>query len=43
MQYKIDDCSPVVNPRHMSGNKLCAKFHIVSASSTTIKNIEKTA
>lgn len=40
LQYRIDDSSPVVNPRYMSGEKLYAKFHIVSTSQTTIKNIE---
>jgi len=40
LQYRIDDSSPVVNPRYMTGNKLYAKFHIVSTSQTTVKNIE---
>lgn len=40
LQYRIDDSSPVSNPRYMSGEKLYAKFHIVSTSQTTIKNIE---
>ncbi len=40
LQYRIDDSSPVVNPRYMSGEKLYAKFHVVSTSQTTIKNIE---
>lgn len=40
LQYRIDDSSPVVNPRYMSGDKLYAKFHVVSTSQTTIKNIE---
>ncbi|NBV05625.1 MAG: cell division protein FtsA [Proteobacteria bacterium] len=40
LQYRIDDSSPVVNPRYMSGEKLYAKFHIVSTSQTTVKNIE---
>lgn len=40
MQYRIDDSSPVVNPRYMSGENLFAKFHIVSTSQTTIRNIE---
>lgn len=40
LQYRIDDSSPVVNPRYMSGERLYAKFHIVSTSQTTIKNIE---
>lgn len=40
IQYRIDDSSPVVNPRYMSGEHLYAKFHIVSTSQTTIKNIE---
>lgn len=40
LQYRIDDCSPVQNPRYMSGQKLFAKFHTVSTSHTTILNIE---
>ncbi len=40
LQYRIDDSSFVSNPRYMSGEKLYAKFHIVSTSQTTIKNIE---
>lgn len=40
LQYRIDDSAPVVNPRYMSGSKLHAKFHVVSTSQTTIKNIE---
>lgn len=40
MQYRIDDSAPVVNPRYMSGETLYAKFHIISTSQTTIKNIE---
>ncbi len=40
MQYRIDDTSPVQNPRYMSGEKLFAKFHTVSTSQTTIRNIE---
>jgi cell division protein FtsA len=40
LQYRIDDSSLVVNPRYMSGEKLYAKFHVVSTSQTTIKNIE---
>jgi cell division protein FtsA len=40
LQYRIDDSSPVVNPRYMSGETLYAKFHVVSTSQTTIKNIE---
>jgi cell division protein FtsA len=40
LQYRIDDSAPVVNPRYMSGEKLYAKFHIVSTSQTTIRNIE---
>jgi cell division protein FtsA len=39
-QYRIDDSAPVVNPRYMSGETLYAKFHVVSTSQTTIKNIE---
>lgn len=40
LQYRIDDSAPVVNPRYMSGEKLNAKFHVISTSQTTIKNIE---
>lgn len=40
IEYRIDDSLPVVNPRYMSGNKLYAKFHVVSVSVTTINNIE---
>jgi cell division protein FtsA len=40
LQYRLDDSTPVVNPRYMSGEKLCAKFHVVSTSQTTIRNIE---
>ncbi len=40
MQYRIDDSNYVQNPRHMSGDKLTTKFHMVSASTTTTKNIQ---
>jgi cell division protein FtsA len=40
LQYRIDDSVSVVNPRYMSGEKLHGKFHVVSTSQTTIKNIE---
>lgn len=40
LQYRIDDSSQVENPRYMSGEKLYAKFHIVSAPQNIIKNIE---
>ncbi len=40
LQYRIDDSAPVVNPRYMSGEKLYAKFNVISTSQTTIKNIE---
>jgi cell division protein FtsA len=40
LQYSIDDSLPVVNPRYMSGENLHAKFHVVSTSQTTIRNIE---
>ena len=40
LQYHIDDSMPVVNPRYMSGERLYAKFHIISTSQTTIRNIE---
>lgn len=40
LQYRLDDSAPVVNPRYMSGETLYAKFHVVSTSQTTIKNIE---
>ncbi len=39
-QYRIDDSSAVQNPRYMTGDKLYAKFHTVSTSHTTIRNIE---
>jgi len=40
LQYKIDDSNYVQNPRHMSGDKLTTKFHMISASMTTTKNIQ---
>lgn len=40
LQYRIDDSNPVQNPRYMTGNILAAKFHAVSTSTTTTKNIE---
>lgn len=40
MQYRIDDSSGVVNPRLMSGDNLYSRFHVISTSQTTIKNIE---
>lgn len=40
LQYSIDDSLPVLNPRYMSGEVLNAKFHVVSTSQTTIRNIE---
>lgn len=40
LQYRIDDSTPVTNPRYMSGETLHAKFHVVSTSQTTIRNIE---
>lgn len=40
MQYRIDDANPVQNPRYMSGEFLSARFHVVSASATTVRNIE---
>lgn len=40
LQYSIDDSLPVANPRYMSGEKLNAKFHVVSTFQTTIRNIE---
>ena len=40
LQYRIDDSLPVANPRYMSGQELHAKFHVISTSQTTIKNIE---
>ncbi len=40
LQYRIDDSNPVQNPRYMTGKVLAAKFHIVSTSTTTTKNIE---
>jgi cell division protein FtsA len=32
LQYHIDDSLPIQNPRHMSGEKLFAKFHAISTS-----------
>ena len=40
LQYRIDDSVAVANPRFMTGERLYAKFHIISTSQTTIKNIE---
>jgi cell division protein FtsA len=40
LQYRIDDSNAVQNPRYMTGNFLAAKFHVVSTSTTTTKNIE---
>lgn len=40
LQYRIDDSSPVHNPRYMAGKYLHAKFHIASTSLTTTRNIE---
>ncbi len=40
MQYRIDDSNIIANPRYMSGEKLLAKFHVITASQTTILNIE---
>jgi cell division protein FtsA len=40
MYYRIDDSSAVMNPRFMSGTNLFAKFHVISTSQTTIRNIE---
>jgi cell division protein FtsA len=40
LQYHIDNLSPVENPRYMSGEKLYAKFHIISTPQAVIKNIE---
>jgi cell division protein FtsA len=40
LQYRIDDSLAIANPRYMSGERLYARFHIVSASQTTVKNIE---
>jgi cell division protein FtsA len=40
MQYRIDDSSTVANPRFMSGDNLYARFHVISTSQTTIRNIE---
>ena len=40
LQYRLDDSPPVLNPRYMSGEKLHARFHIISTSQTTIRNIE---
>jgi cell division protein FtsA len=40
LQYCIDDSDVIDNPRYMSGNKLHARFHILSSSPTIINNIE---
>lgn len=40
LQYKIDDATPVHNPRYMVGENLSTKFHVASTSVTTVKNIE---
>ena len=40
IHYRIDDSSAIVNPRFMSGINLFSKFHVISTSQTTIKNIE---
>ena len=40
LQYRLDDSLPVQNPRYMSGETLYAKFHVISTSQTTIRNIE---
>ncbi len=40
LQYNLDDLPAVENPRYMSGEKLNAKFHVVSTSYNTVRNIE---
>ena len=40
LQYKIDNSNYVKNPRFMTGDKITAKFHVVSVDATTTKNIE---
>ena len=40
LQYKIDNSTPVQNPRYMFGDLLSSKFHVISTSFTTVKNIE---
>jgi cell division protein FtsA len=40
LQYRIDNLPPIENPRYMSGEKLYAKFHIVSTPQSVIRNIE---
>ncbi|MBM5782641.1 MAG: cell division protein FtsA [Pelagibacterales bacterium] len=40
LQYNLDDLPVVENPRYMSGDKLHAKFHVVSTSYNTVRNIE---
>lgn len=40
MQYSIDDLLPVENPRYMSGERLCARYHIVSTPQSVLRNIE---
>lgn len=40
LEYKIDHVTKVLNPRYMSGDHLSAKFYIISAQNSIIKNIE---
>ena len=40
LQYRLDDSTPIINPRYMTGEKLHAKFHVAYTSQTTIRNIE---
>lgn len=40
LQYRIDDSPAIENPRHLIGEKLFSRFHVVSASKNIISNIE---
>ena len=40
LQYRIDDSPALENPRHLIGEKLFSRFHVVSASKNIISNIE---
>ncbi|MFT6106019.1 MAG: cell division protein FtsA [Rickettsiales bacterium] len=39
LKYQIDDSNPVQNPRYMTGKFLSSRLHIVSSSSSTVRNI----
>jgi cell division protein FtsA len=40
INYHIDDSPPITNPRHMAGEKLYSRFHVITSSKTNITNIE---